>query len=530
MRIILAGFAALLLAGAALAQDAPPELGIGKALLRAGNYVAALPKLEAAAAKGSAEAFNLLGLVYYEGSEAVPSDKVRSLAWFRKGAEAGNVQSMFVLARQFQLGEGTAPDPAQSAHWYERAASAGDVKSMYWTAEAYNDGVGVPQDLAKAAHWYRMAAEQGHRTAMIGIGYALGTGRGVPKDEAAAFRWYRKGGEAGSGTGAFNAGIFYRDGIAVRPNRAAAYYWFLRSAMAEAPHPEAGAALAQLREAGPMESAEGKALAEQAENLILRSRTDQELKANRPKSMALHKQAAELGHAPSIMWMMSFYRDGGGGVPTDAAKAREWAQIAAEMDDPEGQRTLAALMLRGSGGPRNAQGARFWYEKSALKGNGQSMVALAQIYEGELGLPPNEALAIYWYKEAYKQKWIGAEEALLKRGLLKPDPAATAFIQRIDSQGPDRSSLDAFVLDVAHYCKYGGSRCTALSREARQFERQHNADASAANTARLWNVYTKPGPSDAQWNARSACMRTKTESIQRHTYGQQDWYYSGSCH
>ncbi|RYD59775.1 MAG: sel1 repeat family protein, partial [Sphingomonadales bacterium] len=179
---------------------------------------------------------------------------------------------------------------------------------------------------------------------------------------------------------------------------------------------------------------------------------------------------------------------------------------------------------------RSARLARFWYEKSALQGNAQSMMALARIYDGEAGLPPNEALAIYWYKEAYKKRWLGAEQALLARGLLQPDPVSTAFIQRIESQGPDRSSLSAFTFDVAQYCKYGGSRCTALSIEAVKMEREHNAGVASANTARLWNVYSKPGESDAAWRARSQCMSRKTESIQRHTYGQQDWYYSGSCY
>ena len=71
---------------------------------------------------------------------------------------------------------------------------------------------------------------------------------------------------------------------------------------------------------------------------------------------------------------------------------------------------------------------------------------------------------------------------------------------------------------------------TALAVQCAAIERQQNASADQANTARLWNVYSKPGESDEKWRARSDCMRRKTHSIQRHTYGQQDWYYSGSCY
>jgi hypothetical protein len=158
------------------------------------------------------------------------------------------------------------------------------------------------------------------------------------------------------------------------------------------------------------------------------------------------------------------------------------------------------------------------------------MMTLAQIYDGDKGLAPNEALAIYWYKQAYAKNWYGAEQVLLTRGVLKPDPVAAAFIARIEAQGPDRSSSTAFTVDVAQYCKYGGSRCTALSIEARRFEGAQNSAASSANMARLWNVYSSPSESDDKWRQRSQCMQRKTQSIQRHTYGQQDWYYSGSCY
>lgn len=114
---------------------------------------------------------------------------------------------------------------------------------------------------------------------------------------------------------------------------------------------------------------------------------------------------------------------------------------------------------------------------------------------------------------------------------LQPDPQAQAFIDRIHRDGPDRSSVEKFTLDVAFYCKYGGPRCHELSVAARRFQQDHNANADAANMARLWNVYSKQDPNaDARWRERSQCMQKKTESIQKHTYGQQDWYYTGSCY
>lgn len=518
-------------APAALAQDSTPEIGVARALYRAGDVPAAIAKLEEAANKGNGEAANLLGDLYYDGAKGIAADKAKSLEWYRKGAAAGFAAAMFSVAWQYAHGEAVAADPAQAFAWYERAAKAGHARAAYFAGDALMSGTGVPKDPARGVALLRQAAEGGNRLAMVDYGFALDKGNGVPEDKAAAFGWYRKGGELGSGTGAFNTGVFYRDGLGgVQQNRGAAFYWFLRAAMAATPHPDADAELAALREGGVPANAEGKALHDQAEALVLHAKTNAELLANKPKAFALHGQAAHLGYLPSINYMMTAYRERGWGVEPDLTKAREWAQISAEMDDKEGQRVLGAFMLNGNGGPRNAQGARFWFEKSALQGNPQSMMTLAQIYDGDKGLPPNEALAIYWYKQAYAKNWYGAEQVLLARGVLKPDPVSTAFVERIDRQGPDRSSVSAFTLDVAQYCKYGGSRCTALSIEARKFERSQNSDAEASNMARLWNVYSSPGESDARWRARSECMKRKTESIQRHTYGQQDWYYSGSCY
>jgi hypothetical protein len=521
----------LMAAMPAAAQESSADVKVARALYRAGNVAGAVARLEPAANKGDSEAAYLMGEVYRNGSQAYPMDMAKAAVWYRKGGELGDLSSMFQLGMQLLYGNGVDKDEAQAFTWFEKAARAGHTRAAYFAGDALMNGTGTAKDTARGIPYLRQAAEDGYRLAVVDYGYALDTGNGVAEDDAAAFEWYRKGGELGSGTGAFNTGVFYRDGLGGAPrNRAAAFYWFLRSAMADTPHGNAEGEIAALREAGGLVSPEGKALHDQAEQLVLHASTEAELRANKPKAFALHQQAAQLGHLPSINYMMTAYRERGWGTEPDLPTARQWAQISAEMDDREGQRVLAAMMLGGVGGPRNTQGARFWYEKSAMQGNAQAMMALAKIYDGDSGLPPNEALAIYWYKQAYAKNWFGAEQVLLQRGVLQPDPVSAAFIQRIESQGPDRSSSTSFTVDVAQYCKYGGSRCTALSIEARNFERAQNSAAESANMARLWNVYSSPGESDAKWRERSECMQRKTESIQRHTYGQQDWYYSGACY
>lgn len=158
------------------------------------------------------------------------------------------------------------------------------------------------------------------------------------------------------------------------------------------------------------------------------------------------------------------------------------------------------------------------------------MFYLAEMYEKGEEVPANEALTLYWYKTAYAHGSTRGEAWLKAKGLLQPNPATQVFIDRIHRDGPDRSSLMAFSVDVGNYCKAGGPRCHDYTVQARQMERQQNARAESANTQRLWDVYSKGGMSDADARARSECMRKMTESIQRNTYGQQDWRYAGSCY
>jgi TPR repeat protein len=195
------------------------------------------------------------------------------------------------------------------------------------------------------------------------------------------------------------------------------------------------------------------------------------------------------------------------------------------------QNIIVQMMLKGIGGPRNTQGALLVREGRPLGGNSLAMSFLAQIYDGDDGLPPNDALATYWWFEAYEKGSPTATKVLQDRGLIaKRDLAAQAFVDRIDRNGPDRSSVATFTLEVAQYCKYDGDRCHELSVAALQFQRSQNSAAESANMARLWNTYSSSGATDdAKWRERSDCMKRKTESIQRHTYGQQDWYYSGAC-
>ena len=221
----------------------------------------------------------------------------------------------------------------------------------------------------------------------------------------------------------------------------------------------------------------------------------------------------------------------GRGTAESVTLARQNARVCATMGNANCQTILAQYLEAGTAGKIDSEGARIQYERAALQENTLAMWKLAEMYDKAKGIARNDALASYWYRTAHANGSPTATAILKARGLLEVDPKVKSYLDHIDKDGPDRSSIHAFTYEVAVYCKWGGKRCHELEVEAYRFQKQQNAMAESANMARLWNVYAahSSGSSDTEWRGRSDCMRKKTESMERQLYGKQDWAYAGKC-
>ena len=196
MRVAL--FAALMSA-AALAQAAPPAVGIEaavaayergdlavarsafKRLSRAGVAAAdynlavmhlrgelpdaspaqALKLMSRAADAGFVTAIYGLGQLYEQGRAAAAVDLVQANHWYRRAAEAGSVDGQVAIATSHYLGRGATKDAVQAARWFRIAAQGGDVGAQYLVASMYETGDGVERDLKEARYWYSVAARNG---------------------------------------------------------------------------------------------------------------------------------------------------------------------------------------------------------------------------------------------------------------------------------------------------------------------------------------------------------------------------------
>jgi len=131
---------------------------------------------------------------YRFGENGAPKNIEIGVTWYRKAAEAGNVEAMQKLSKFLYVGIGIAADPNQSIIWRTKAAEAGNIEAMIALADMYGKGTSsaFPKNDTEALRWYRRAAEQGDTFGMSMVGTFYYNGRGVPESNEEAVAWWRK--------------------------------------------------------------------------------------------------------------------------------------------------------------------------------------------------------------------------------------------------------------------------------------------------------------------------------------------------
>ncbi|KAI8081787.1 uncharacterized protein BX664DRAFT_238124, partial [Halteromyces radiatus] len=109
-----------------------------------------------------------LGLAYENGFLHCPIDPRRSIAWYSKAAEQGDLESELALSGWYLTGaEGVLQQSDAEAYlWARKAADRGYAKAEYAVGYYTETGVGVKQSLDDARKWYMRAAAQNNRRAM----------------------------------------------------------------------------------------------------------------------------------------------------------------------------------------------------------------------------------------------------------------------------------------------------------------------------------------------------------------------------
>ena len=159
-----------------------------------------------------------------------PSDPAQRLAYFQRGAQAGDPEAELQLAILYAKGEGVTQDYAIAAKWFRAAAEQGLARAQYDLGVLYERGRGVPTDAAQAASWYRKAADGKYPLAQYNLAVAYTKGEGTRKDPTEAALWYRRAAAQGVVQAMVNLGMLYERGEGVPVSPVDAYAWYLTAA------------------------------------------------------------------------------------------------------------------------------------------------------------------------------------------------------------------------------------------------------------------------------------------------------------
>ena len=227
MKLSIGGIAAIVAVclGLGLGPAAFGGTAEGRAALQAGDFATALRELGAAARGGDPGAQNLYATMLKDGRGLGAPDGAAAVAWYRRAAEAGNVDAELNLGYMLFHGEGAPRDRETGLRWYEKAADAGLPAAQYNVAKVYWDADGVPRDPDRARKLFQAAAEQGLPEAQFGLGVAL---LNAPEpDAAAAFNWFSRAARQGEGPASAKLAGMYLLGKGIDKDPVAAQTWAL---------------------------------------------------------------------------------------------------------------------------------------------------------------------------------------------------------------------------------------------------------------------------------------------------------------
>lgn len=161
----------------------------------------------------------MVALAFFYMAEDCPYHSDKDTAkWFKRAAEAGNVEGMYEYGSCFLSGCGVKQDFLQSAFWLEKAANLGAPLAQFELAVQYSLGEGVAKNPQKAIELFRKAADQGHPGAMAGLAEHYYDGDGVKKDYAEAYLLYYRCYKAGNPKGNLGLAHFYLDNEVMPPD------------------------------------------------------------------------------------------------------------------------------------------------------------------------------------------------------------------------------------------------------------------------------------------------------------------------
>lgn len=197
--------------------------------VRQGKYAAAVPVLEAHAAKNDIGATYVLAKLHQAGMGVKKSDEIAA-GYLKKNADSGHAPSLIALGEireksnpaeaisiykkatvngdstgHLKLGDiyerglfGRKANPKLAFSNYEKAAKADNPVGYYHLARCYDQGIGTSPNELLATRTLLKSAMKGVPAAQVKMARRYYEGKGLQKDPVAAFGWLSLASQSGS--------------------------------------------------------------------------------------------------------------------------------------------------------------------------------------------------------------------------------------------------------------------------------------------------------------------------------------------
>jgi len=150
----------------------------------------------------------------------------------RAQADEGVVMALYLLALQYEQGDGQQTYLSQAVNCYQRAADCDHPESLFNLALLQLQGqLGKPNSV-RAFSYFEQAAKLGLVQAQYNLASMLDQGSGCFQDQQAAFDWYNKAAAQGFTQAWQNIAVMYYRGEGVDKDKLKAYAWTLLAAKA----------------------------------------------------------------------------------------------------------------------------------------------------------------------------------------------------------------------------------------------------------------------------------------------------------
>lgn len=295
-----------------------------------------------AADKGIKSAQNSYGFMLLKG-DGVQKDEELAAEYFKKSADQGDSEGQTNYAKM--LCE-NANDIQQAIDYFEKAADNGSIDALIALSSLYLKGKGVTTNFEKARQYAKRAADTNDPKGHMAYGYFLEQ----IKDFGKAFEEYKTAANAGEVTSMGNIARLYQFGLGCKVDLKNAMKYFKMAADKGDPNSaNSYAFLLQKGQAGP---------------------------PNPDEIVKYYQIAVKANHTVAMNNLGILYLKGGAGVKQNTDEAIKLFKQAAESGNLTGYLNIGVIYEKGIGKPQNIEMAKKFYQLVADKGDPFAMKLL----------------------------------------------------------------------------------------------------------------------------------------------------------